>query len=310
MSQIHGLVYHSKLNSGTMQQVTRTTFRINMNIGLILLFYLLGVLRCDAYNPDEPAKGQAIHIEETVTNTTGILNSILTSLVSNKANTKLDRDHHYSSKAEEDINNFFRGKLKATRNNWFEILPTPVVTKDISLRTVVGCLIAALGERFISEIEPESHRHGQHDAGLRWAKDRLTDLTQFLQRAICTFELVDENKNSFINHSEYTTFVTVIQDYIVSGKYLYKLAVSAYRQLAVEDFDKSGINVSISCSKNVDLNNCSSETNGILKQLRCLSNCQQTNHCRNKITKLRKMLRRSKRMIINTILRLKFSKSS
>ncbi|XP_036362527.1 uncharacterized protein LOC118765122 isoform X1 [Octopus sinensis] len=296
--------YSDKLKAGHMQKVAKTTLRINMNIGVILLFYLLGFLRCEAYNPHDRSKDSGKTVEETAKKTSGLLTTILTSLVSNKAQPKIDPDTHYLRIIEGNMNNFFPGKLKPTRNNWFQILPTPVVTNDVSLKTVVGCVIASLGERLIKQIESEAHHHGRQKARLQWAKQRLSEFIQFLQRAICTFELVDKNKNSYINHSEYTTFMTVIQDYLLAGKYLYKLAVSAYRQVA-DDFQDRESQFSLSCNQNNKHHNCSSDVIGILKQLQCFSNCRETNNCRNKITKLRKMLRRAKHMIINSTFRLK-----
>lgn len=261
----------------------------------LLLLLCLVTMMCVAYNPDY----HRYSVEETVRRTSPLLTKILKSLISNDVKDQEDLDDHYSSISELNMPDLFTGKLKPTKNNWFQILPTSVRTKDVSLKTVVGCVIASLGERLIKGIETEAADHpGEFKQRIEWAKEKLGSFIKFLKRAICTLELVLLNQG---NSSQYAIFM---EDYLQVSKYLYKMAISTYKQISSDgkhSFDK----IVVCTLGHIQSKDCVDDISGILKQLKCLSLCQQQNHCRNKITKLKKTLRRVRRMFINSLFRLK-----
>ena len=266
-----------------------------MKLQFLLFFLCVISMMSMAYNPDY----HKYSVEETVRKASPLLTKILKSLISNNVQDQANLDDHFSSISETHIPDIFSGKLRLTKNNWFQVLPTSIRTKDVSLRTIVGCVIASMGERLLKGIEMEAIDYpGEIKQRMEWAREKIEGFVKFLKRAICTLELVIVNQK---NSSHYGIFM---EDYLQVSKYLYKLAISAHKQISKND--KQNFEKEVACTaRDIHLRDCIEDVSGILKQLKCLSLCQQQNHCRNKITKLKKTLRRVRRMFINSLFRLK-----
>ncbi|GAB1603391.1 uncharacterized protein LOC115216191, partial [Argonauta hians] len=126
------------------------------------------------------------------------------------------------------------GKLKPNGQNWFTVLPTPVLTHTVSLRTIVGLYITTLGHRRINDVMAEAQRFRkdfQSYTKSHWAESHLLYYITFLKEGICSFGLVSLENDAYENDSSFTHFLLVTNDYLLSSAYLYKHAVSKYKQI-------------------------------------------------------------------------------
>ncbi|XP_014768757.1 uncharacterized protein LOC106868141 [Octopus bimaculoides] len=186
------------------------------------------------------------------------------------------------------------GKLKPNGHNWFTILPTPVLTHTVSLRTIVGLYITTLGHKRINEVMSEAVRFRKDSETFtksHWAESHLLYYITFLKEGICTFGIVSLNNDIYENDSSYTHFLLVTNDYLLTSAYLYKHAVSKYKQIYSKISFPSVLNIMKRCLSNLpSARQCKNNKSDILTKYKCLPYCKRDNSCHKKTESFPKLM--------------------
>lgn len=212
--------------------------------------------------------------------------SFLEGILNRKSN-RVDPESNYPQ--------ILSGKLQPNGQNWFTVLPTPVLIHRVSLRTIVGLYVTSIGHRRINQIISEA-QYGSDDADrharLHLAATHLLYYITFLKEGICTFGVVSMNRQIYSDNPDYSRFLTVTSDYLLSSAHLYKHAVSKYKLIHPTVVLPSVFDVMLHCFKTLpSAKECYNPRSDILTKYKCLPTCKSDNTCKEKSAYLPKLMK-------------------
>ena len=216
----------------------------------------------------------------------GNTKSFLEGILNRKSN-RVDPESNYPQ--------ILSGKLQPNGQNWFTVLPTPVLIHRVSLRTIVGLYVTSIGHRRINQIVSEAQNGGDdadRQSRLHLAATHLLYYITFLKEGICTFGVVSMNRQIYRDDPDYSRFLTVTSDYLLSSAHLYKHAVSKYKLIHPSVILPSVFDVMLHCFKTLpSAKECFNPKSDILTKYKCLPTCKSDNTCKEKSAYLPKLMK-------------------